>query len=67
MNSKRIRTLKSGKPENEPVAYWMSRDQRVEDNWALFFARGMALEANVPVVVVFLSSKLVIRGFKKTL
>jgi deoxyribodipyrimidine photo-lyase len=31
----------------------MSRDQRVEDNWALLFARGIALEANVPVVVVF--------------
>ncbi len=67
MNPKRIRTLKSGKPEKGPVAYWMSRDQRVEDNWALLFARGMALEANAPVVVVFLSSELVIRGFKKTL
>lgn len=53
MNSKRIRTLKSGKSGNGPVAYWMSRDQRVEDNWALLFARGIALEADVPVVVVF--------------
>ena len=53
MNSKRIRTLKSGKSGNGPVAYWMSRDQRVEDNWALLFARGIALEADVPVVVIF--------------
>ena len=53
MNSKRIRTLKSGKSGKGPVAYWMSRDQRVEDNWALLFARGIALEADVPVVVVF--------------
>jgi len=44
MNSKRIRTLKSGKPGEDPVAYWMSRDQRVEDNWALLFARRMAMD-----------------------
>ena len=53
MNPTCIRTLKSGKSESGPVAYWMSRDQRVEDNWALLFARGIALETNVPVVVVF--------------
>jgi len=53
MNSKRIRTLKPGKSGKGPVAYWMSRDQRVEDNWALLFARGIALEADVPVVVIF--------------
>lgn len=53
MNPRRIRTLKSGKSANGPVAYWMSRDQRVEDNWALLFARGMAMEAGVPLVVVF--------------
>ena len=53
MNLKRIRTIKSGKPKKGHVAYWMSRDQRVEDNWALLFARGIALGANVPVVVVF--------------
>lgn len=53
MNSKRIRTLKFGKTGSGPVAYWMSRDQRVKDNWALLFARRIALEAEVPVVVVF--------------
>ncbi len=53
MNPKRVRTLKPGKPGRGPVAYWMSRDQRVEDNWALFFARGVAVEAGVPLVVVF--------------
>ena len=40
MNPKRIRTLKSGKSGDGPVAYWMSRDQRVEDNWALLFCQG---------------------------
>jgi deoxyribodipyrimidine photo-lyase len=53
MNPKRIRTILSGKPGSGPVAYWMSRDQRVEDNWALLFARMMASEADVPVFVVF--------------
>lgn len=53
MNPKRIRTILSGKPGKGPIAYWMSRDQRVEDNWALLFARKIALEADVPVFVVF--------------
>ncbi|MCQ1534289.1 deoxyribodipyrimidine photo-lyase [Methanosarcina sp. KYL-1] len=53
MNPKRIRTLKPGKAGDGPVAYWMSRDQRVEDNWALLFARGMAFDSGVPVVVLF--------------
>ena len=53
MNPKRIRIILSGKPGKGPVAYWMSRDQRVEDNWALLFARKIALEADVPVFVVF--------------
>lgn len=53
MNPKRIRTLKPGKSGDGPAAYWMSRDQRVEDNWALLFARAIAQEADVPVVVIF--------------
>ncbi len=53
MNPKRIRIHKSGKPGDGPIAYWMSRDQRVEDNWALLFARGLAMEAGMPLAVVF--------------
>ncbi|HPS89087.1 MAG TPA: deoxyribodipyrimidine photo-lyase, partial [Methanosarcina vacuolata] len=53
MNTKRIRPILSGKPGKGPVAYWISRDQRVEDNWALLFARKIAFEADVPVFVVF--------------
>lgn len=53
MNPKRIRTLNSGKSSAGPVVYWMSRDQRVEDNWALIFARGLAIEKNKPLAVVF--------------
>lgn len=53
MHPKRIRTLKPGKSGGGSVVYWMSRDQRVEDNWALLFSRAIAQEANVPVTVVF--------------
>ncbi len=30
--------------ECKSVAYWMSRDQRVQDNWALLYAQKIALE-----------------------
>jgi len=36
-----------------PVLYWMSRDQRVQDNWALIYAREEALRAGAPLAVVF--------------
>ncbi|HLP17058.1 MAG TPA: deoxyribodipyrimidine photo-lyase, partial [Bacteroidota bacterium] len=36
-----------------PVVYWMSREQRVNDNWALCFAQSEALEKKVPLVVLF--------------
>ena len=36
-----------------PVVYLMSRDQRVEGNWALLYAQEKALERKVPLVVVF--------------
>ncbi|MDD4385217.1 MAG: deoxyribodipyrimidine photo-lyase [Bacteroidales bacterium] len=36
-----------------PVVYWMSRDQRVHDNWALLFAANKANELLVPLHIVF--------------
>lgn len=36
-----------------PIAYWMSRDQRVEDNWALLFAQELSLKAHQPLMVFF--------------
>eukprot|EP00752_Nemacystus_decipiens_P015161 g13506.t1 len=35
------------------VVYWMSRDQRAEDNWAMLFARHLAEQGGVPLVVAF--------------
>ena len=37
----------------ECVVYWMSRDQRVEDNHAMLYARGCAAAHNVPLKVCF--------------
>ena len=36
-----------------PVAYWMSRDQRMADNWALLYAQQKAIEYGVPLLVCF--------------
>jgi deoxyribodipyrimidine photo-lyase len=53
MQEKRIRLLQPGLKTNGPVVYWMSRDQRVHDNWALIFAQSLALEKKKPLLVVF--------------
>jgi deoxyribodipyrimidine photo-lyase len=53
VDSRRVRILKKGSPGTGPVVYWMSRDQRVADNWALIFAQELALERKVPLAVVF--------------
>eukprot|EP01138_Halocafeteria_seosinensis_P016121 gb/GECG01016450.1/.p1 GENE.gb/GECG01016450.1/~~gb/GECG01016450.1/.p1 ORF type:complete len:522 (+),score=52.98 gb/GECG01016450.1/:1-1566(+) len=36
-----------------PVIYWMSRDQRSADNWALLYAQARATEHQRPLVVAF--------------
>jgi len=53
MNRKRTRLLNAGTRTPGPVIYWMSRDQRVKDNWALLFAQEVALQQHVPVAVIF--------------
>lgn len=49
----RFRVLKDGTGSLGPVVYWMFRDQRVKDNWALIHAVDEANRANVPVAVAF--------------
>jgi len=39
--------------KNGPVIYWMSRDQRVHDNWALTHAQYLAYTQRKPMVVLF--------------
>lgn len=36
-----------------PVVCWLSRDQRLQDNWALLSAQDLALKNHQPLVVVF--------------
>jgi deoxyribodipyrimidine photo-lyase len=49
----RIWYLKPSPYLSGPVVYWMQRDQRAEDNWALLYAQEMALKQNQPLAVVF--------------
>ena len=54
MNPKRVRVIRATKSTlSGPVVYWMSRDQRAEDNWALLHAQQQALELGQPLLVVF--------------
>lgn len=53
MDQRRVRILKPGKEKKGIVAYWMSRDQRVDDNWALLYAQKMSLSSHAPLIVLF--------------
>ncbi len=53
VNPRRVRQIRAGDLQAGPVAYWMSRDQRVADNWALLYAQQLALESRSPLAIVF--------------
>ena len=53
MNPKRSRLLKSGEEKSGPVIYWMSRDQRAKDNWALIASQEVAMKRKQQLIVVF--------------
>jgi deoxyribodipyrimidine photo-lyase len=53
ITNKPLRVLRKGRDEKGPIVYWMSRDQRVRDNWAIILAQEMALERKSPLVVIF--------------
>jgi len=50
---RRSRRLKNGCRGEGPVVYWVSRDQRVCDNWALLWAQQEALVRKKGLLVVF--------------
>lgn len=50
---RRVRSLNNRASTLGPVVYWMSRDQRVSDNWALLYAQEKAIERGVPLLVLF--------------
>ncbi len=62
INPRRIRQLNSATLNTQNSAssnfprsliYWMSRDQRVEHNWALLYAQELALKLGIELEVVF--------------
>ena len=53
MIDKRARLIKEGKTGRGPVIYWMSRDQRINDNWAFLYAQDLALKQKSPLIVLF--------------
>ena len=53
MNPKRVRTLKAGDLKKNAIVYWMSREQRTQDNWALLFSQELSQREKVPLAVVF--------------
>lgn len=54
---KRVRVLTKDIPEvkenSSGIVYWMSRDCRVQDNWAMIYAQKLALKNRVPLHVCF--------------
>lgn len=53
INPKRIEQLRDGQPGGGAVVYWMSREQRTQENWALLYAQNLAVERRTPLHVVF--------------
>jgi deoxyribodipyrimidine photo-lyase len=53
IDSRRLHKLNNCPIKPGPVVYWMSREQRVADNWGLYQAQQFALKRNVPLLVVF--------------
>ncbi|MFH1026547.1 MAG: deoxyribodipyrimidine photo-lyase [Pseudomonadota bacterium] len=53
VDPRRIRLLNDIPVSSGPVVYWMSREQRVADNWALIHAQNLALERQTPLTVAF--------------
>lgn len=49
----RVKKLNQAEYQSGCVCYWMNRDGRAEDNWALLFAQQKALEHNTPLIVVY--------------
>lgn len=53
IDQRRVRALCDGTIGRGPVVYWMSRDQRAQDNWALLYAQEQARANRVPLIVLF--------------
>jgi deoxyribodipyrimidine photo-lyase len=55
-NKKRIRPINDMNiipQDSQTILYWMSRDQRIQDNWAMLYAQRLALKQQLPLHVAF--------------
>ena len=50
---KRTRVLRKGTTKGEAILYWMIRDKRAIDNWALIAAQDHAIKHKMPLIVCF--------------
>jgi deoxyribodipyrimidine photo-lyase len=53
IDRRRVRVLKESDWRRGPVVLWMSRDQRMNDNWSLLFAQELAMKQKTPLAVIF--------------
>lgn len=53
VDRRRVRSRNNCPQGSGPVLYWMRRDQRTADNWALLYAQELAHAQGVPLVVSF--------------
>ena len=53
VKQERIRTHNVTPYQEGSVLYWMSRDIRAEDNWALLYAQEYALKRQAPLLVLY--------------
>lgn len=53
MNLKRVKKINNANFKKGKILYWMSREQRVNNNWSLIFALNLAKKYNVELIVVF--------------
>lgn len=57
MNPKRARLLHKGIEPEGPILYWMDRDRRAHDNWALLHAQDLAKQKKTELVVLYVLPK----------
>lgn len=59
MNSNRIYEYRSfEQPTHGEIVYWMSRDQRIDSNWAFSYAQRLSIEHKLPLRIIFTLSPL---------
>lgn len=66
MKKERIRKLNEAKPQSGPVLYWMDRDRRAHDNWALIAAINTANQYKSELHVAYVIPNKFLNANKRT-